>query len=420
MTWLAVAYSVHGLLFRDGFACGFGSRKLELVDRLDDASSILEKARILLRNLPEWMIPNGMVLARDMGYCKIRNPINGATITGEGGDEIGRGGRTSIYFIDESAFLEHPHRVEASLLANTDCRIDISTHNGPGTVFYQKRMSGAVEVFIMDWRDDPRKDDAWYAKKCAEIDDPVIIAQEIDRDATASVEGICIPAAWVRAAVNLKLTPSAETVAGLDIAEYGQDRNVIIGRRGPVVLMPVDWGKVNTNETAWKAADEAERISAKLLNYDCIGIGAGVRGAYESNAERKLTFEPHALNSGESPSENVWPDGVTSKERFLNKRAELWWIARVRFEKTYEHVMGLAVHKPEEMISIPNHHQLITELSLPLYHRTTTGKTKIEAKEDMRKRGVKSPNFADALIYSLESPPSVFVPVAMAGKARRA
>jgi phage terminase large subunit len=49
------------------------------------------------------------------------------------------------------------------------------------------------------------------------------------------------------------------------------------------------------------------------------------------------------------------------------------------------------------MISIPNHPRLIAELSQTLHHSTETGKIKLESKEDMARRGVKSPDFADAL-----------------------
>ena len=73
----------------------------------------------------------------------------------------------------------------------------------------------------------------------------------------------------------------------------------------------------------------------------------------------------------------------------------------MRFEKAYEHVTEGKAHPPEEMISIPNHPQLIAELSQPLIERRETGKVQIESKDRMRRRGVKSPNFADSLVLSL-------------------
>jgi hypothetical protein len=185
-------------------------------------------------------------------------------------------------------------------------------------------------------------------------------------------------------------------VAGLDIGEEGPDLTVLMPRAGPVVLPPISWGRCNTTETAWRARDEAVRVGARTVNYDVGGVGVGVRGPWDS-AEKNLPFEAEAVNAGEAPTGNRWPDGRTSKELFLNLRAELWWALRRRFEKTYEHVEGKAKHPPEDMISIPDHPELIAQLSWPLHCRTDTGKIKVESKADMRKRGLKSPDFADAL-----------------------
>ena len=97
--------------------------------------------------------------------------------------------------------------------------------------------------YPLHWRDDPRKGEAWYANKVATLD-PVTVAQEIDIDYSASVEGIMIPAAWVRAAVGLQLTKSGRRVAGQDVAAFGRDRNVNIDRTGPVVESIDEWGPV--------------------------------------------------------------------------------------------------------------------------------------------------------------------------------
>lgn len=403
LTWLCCAYAVHAWLFREGFKGGFGSRKLDLVDRLGDLDSIFEKMRFLLRNLPVWMLPEGFSMSKHAALYKLINPANGATVTGEGGDEIGRGGRASLYIIDEHAFLRHAKRAESALSQSSRCIIRVSTPNGPGNEFYNKRFSGTVPVFTFHWRDDPRKSPAWYEREKQRIGDPVIVAQEIDINYTASIEGVAIPAAWVRAAVELREVADMETgaapVAALDIAEAGRCRTVLGLRRGPVVSDIIDWGQLNTTQTAFHARDEALQRGATLLSYDCIGVGAGVRGTLDSIAEGGATLRTRALNGGETPSDTVWPDGRTSRERFLNARAEWWWLLRIRFEEAYEFREHGTAHPPDTMISIPNHPQLIAQLSLPLYTRTETGKIQLESKPKMAQRGVASPDFADMLAY---------------------
>jgi hypothetical protein len=408
-TWLCCAYALHGWLFRSGYHVGFGSRKLELVDKKGDPDCIFEKVRFLLRHLPAWMMPAKFTWKEHDCYTKLINPDNGSTITGEGGDQIGRGGRASIYFIDEAAFLEHPQLVERALSQTTRVRIDVSTPNGQGNPFAKKRHGGKVSVFTLHWTCDPRKNRSvrtedgrevfpWYEKQKSRLD-PVTVAQEIDIDYTASVEGICIPAAWVRAAVGLELPVRHDrplpVVAGLDIGEEGNDSTVFTPRAGPLVFDPVSWSKTNTTETAWRARDEAVRVKAELVNYDCGGVGAGVKGTWL--AAGKLPFAANAVQFGESPTDAIWPDGRMAKELFVNLRAEMWWSLRARFERTFEYVTKGIPHPPDELISIPNHPQLIAELSLPLAFRNEAGKIKLESKEAMRRRGVKSPDYGDSL-----------------------
>lgn len=401
-TWLCAAFAVHRLLFFDGDSTGFGSRKLDLVDDLDNPDCIFEKLRFLLRHLPEWMRPAGYSPAKHAKYCTLMNPGNRSTITGEGGTEIGRGGRKSRYFIDEAAFLPNPKTTEAALSQTTRVRIDISTPNGTGNPFHTRRFSGAVPVFTFHWRDDPRKDQAWYEREKRRIGDPVIIAQELDIDYNASIEGVCIPQEWVRSAVGLELRRSGLPIGGWDVADEGRCSNVLICRWGPVVSDVREWGQMDILQSAHHAAEICGELGITALNYDCVGVGAGVRGVFNSS-EGGHVFRPQAVNVGDAPGDRMWPDGKTSRERFRNLRAELWWQMRCRFERAYAYFRlltgepGGAEYPHEEMISIPNHPTLIAQLSMPLYRYTETGKVQLEGKRELQKRGIGSPDFADAL-----------------------
>jgi phage terminase large subunit len=400
VTFLCAAYALHHWLFEPGYAVGFGSHKLEYVDKLGDPKCIFEKIRFMLRRLPPDMLPKGFKWNTDSKRSTLINPENGATITGEGGDDIGRGGRTALYFIDEAAFIERADNIEASLLGNTAVRIDVSTPNGVGNPFYRKRYSGKVPVFTLHWKDDPRKNDAWAAE-IKTRKGSVVFASQFDLDYAASKEGVTIPGIWVRAAIEFPYPQrSSKCIAGVDIGEEGADLSVFLPRWGPVVGPPVHWGCSNTTQTAWRIRDEAWAVGAQEVDYDEPGPGLGVKGTFNSS-EKPLGFLAKPINTGVPPTESIWPDGETSQEKFLNLKAELWWLVRCRFERTYEYVTKQnESHKPEEMISIPNHPQLIQELSIPLHSRTDKGKIKIESKEDLRRRGVKSPDFAEALVLS--------------------
>jgi hypothetical protein len=164
-SWLAVSLSASLCLFRDNFTVGFGSRKEEYVDKLDSPKALFYKIRMFLRLVPP-EFRRGWDGANTRRTCASSSRANGSVITGEAGDNIGRGDRTSMYFVDEAAHLERPELVEASLSATTNCRIDMSSVNGTSNPFAVKRHSfPARQVFTFHWRDDPRKDEAWYEKQ---------------------------------------------------------------------------------------------------------------------------------------------------------------------------------------------------------------------------------------------------------------
>ncbi len=152
-TWMSCAFAVWLWLFFPGSTVGFGSRKEILVDRQGDMQSIFEKIRSIVEHLPAYMKPRGFNERTDSNYMRLLNPENGATIIGEAGDNIGRGGRTSVYFVDEAAHLDHPERIEAALTATTDVRIDISSPR-VGSLFNQW-VSKSASKFIFDVSDCP-------------------------------------------------------------------------------------------------------------------------------------------------------------------------------------------------------------------------------------------------------------------------
>ncbi len=294
-TWLCCAFSVWLWLFWPGAAVGWGSRKADLVDKLGDPDSIFEKMRMIVMMLPRTLWPAGFS-SDMMSHMRFINPENGATVTGESGDNIGRGGRKLIYFKDESAHYERPEKIEAALGDNTNVQIDMSSVNGFGNVFHRRREAGVlwvpgspvqhgkVSIFVMDWTDHPAKTQEWYdARKRKSIDDGLehVFAQEVDRNYAASVEGVIIREAWLRAAIDahvkLGLSDSGGWSAGLDVADEGADRNALAVRKGIVLKSVKEWGARDVGVTTRQALSEVEDLGVVDVGYDCIGIGAGVK-----------------------------------------------------------------------------------------------------------------------------------------------
>ncbi|MCP4251055.1 MAG: hypothetical protein GY778_28795 [bacterium] len=464
LSWCIAAYATYLWLFVPGAAVGIGSYDADNVDQLGIPGSILEKCRIIIRNLPAELKPAGLKDSANghLMHKRLVNPETGSTITGQIGDNIGRGDRTTVYFVDEAAHLKHAELVDASLSATSDCKLFCSTAYGPGG-FFRKTRSDAYAHFRFHWTDDPRKDNTWYAayrKKWG----AVITAQEVDIDHEASVEDICIPATWITACRALpamlpRLRPSMFSgVAGLDVADGGKAKSVFITRHGPIVGKPQRRSKGDTTNTAHWAVDRACEARVPVLNFDSVGVGAGVASTLrhtkamvtvpqmeevptqaleDPKPEAELTIaeiverasqaqdatnliEPapsldpkkrakktqlktQAINVGQPASERVrWADGKTSKEKFANTKGHIWWTLRDRAQKSFEHHLALTgdpdghFHPLDELLLLPDDDDLGRQLSSVKYKYLPTGKIAIESKKELAARGIESPDEAEA------------------------
>lgn len=406
VSWLSIATACSICIFNEGVVGGFGSRKEEYVDKIGSPHSLFDKARTFMRLLPaefvgEWDAPHMRVLFHGTG----------SSITGESGDGIGRGARTSFYFVDEAAFLERPHLVEASLSQTTNCRIDVSTPNGIGNPFAEKRREGEIPVFTFHWRDDPRKGDEWYEEQKAKLD-PITLAQEVDINYSASVEGVLIPSEWVQAAINadekLMIVPSGIRKGALDVADEGRDENAFAGRHGFSLEFIEAWKGVGsdilaTTEKAFLFCDERKY---KSFDYDADGLGVGVRGDARMINERRDTqkLQQVAVGAFQGSGAVFRPDaldasGRCNKDMFANRKAQGWWELRRRFQATYRAVVErVAPECEDDLISIngrlKNLGAVCMELSQPTYSINGAGKILV----DKRPNGTKSPNYADAVM----------------------
>lgn len=426
-TWLCCAYSIWLWLFISNASIGWGSRKEMLIDRLGDADSIFQKMRMILDNLPIWMLPEGFNLRLHATHMKILNPVNASTITGESGDNIGRGGRSLVYFKDESAHYARAELIEAALGDNTDVQIDISSVHGNANIFHRRRHAGETwqagiiptkgktRVFIFDWRHHPGKTQAWYETRRAKAEAEGLLhlfAQEVDRDYSASLDRIIIPQIWVKASIDahLKLNFSDEgrRFSALDVADEGGDKNAQATRFGVVLQACDEWAEGDTGVTSRRALQTCKELKVNELYYDSIGVGAGVKA--ETNRllsageiSHSLRIMPWNAASGPmNPESRLIPGDSYSPRNidfFANMKAQGWWKLRVRFEKTYKAITQGIVYPSDELISLDsssltNLHEIVIQLSQPTQKTSGSGKMLVDKKPD----GTRSPNLADAIM----------------------
>jgi len=418
-TWLVCAFLVKHWLFDYDFVGSVGSRKAELVDKKGDPKCIFHKIRQLIETLPKWLQPYGwQKLDKKM---LIGNPLTRSVISGEGGDQLGRGGRSSFYVVDESAFIERSIVVIGALSQNTDCLLQISTPNGTNNEFYRSIVSGNYPRMTIHWKDDPRKNkwvlgdeigygwDApqgaiypWYERQCLDLN-PIVIAQELDLDYSASVEGILVRSIWVRAAVNAhfkipEIKGRGDIYTGLDVAAGGNNKSVLTIRQGSFTYQEIHrWGDLNPVQLAYTVDDILRKLGVKHLIFDSDGVGMGTSGAFDMIENKPYTVTPFHGASTEGLEDIVINgEDKTAKEKFYNNRAYAWGSLAERFRKTYAVIEGLADYPADELISIPNENTLITQLSQPTIKYSTNGKILLTPKNLL----ASSPDEADSLVYA--------------------
>lgn len=380
VSWLCVAFAVWMFIFHKGTVAGFGSRKEEYVDDLNDPKSLFWKARQFVNLLPVEFRPAGWEPKKHAPFMTLTNPENGSAIVGEAGDNIGRGNRTSIYFKDESAFYERPESIDAALSQTSNCKIDVSTPNGNGNPFYRKRHGGKVKVFTFHWRDDPRKGPEWYTKQQNDLD-PIVLAQEVDIDYNASTNDAWIQGALVEEAQR-KGPADIEVVGlwniGVDAAHMGDDESVITMRRGGLTLPQVARRKLDGPALAGAVMEECATLEAAGGTIGKIVIeldGPGV-SAYDTLKASKYSAVVIGVHTGARLQE----------DRNYNVKARMWREARDHLARG-----GCSIPADEA--------ELKAQLSSYRYGYKD-GRLLMEAKKDYKKRLGKSPDRADSWVLT--------------------
>lgn len=178
---------------------------------------------------------------------------------------------------------------------------------------------------------------------------------------------------------------------GVDVARFGDDLSVIYPRRGrdASTWKPQIFQGLDTMQLASKVADQFWQLHADLCLVDGGGLGAGV-----VDRLRQLRVPVFEVQFGSSP------DGLNTYERaikYANKRSEIWgemrdWLQDGSIASiSIPQVNGSAI-------------TLVDELTAPVYGMTDKEVIQLERKRDMRRRGVLSPDVADALACTFALP----------------
>jgi hypothetical protein len=167
---------------------------------------------------------------------------------------------------------------------------------------------------------------------------------------------------------------------GVDIARMGVDRSVMYRNRGGQIRLVKWWAKKDTHESTLEVKAELSKHGAMQVptTIDIIGYGAAIYDSLRADRSLGTRFQV----AGHQGSERA-----TNPKLFKNRRSESWWNFREMMEE------GLIDLDPED-------EALASHLQSVKWGTDIAGRIYIETKDDLRKRGMPSPDHADSAILS--------------------
>ena len=166
-SWCVIYVFLWFWLFHPNSDFLVGSRKEDVVDKRGDPSTLFEKMRIALDNLPAWMLPPGFTIEDDALSMRIINKANGNSIIGESANPFfGSGGRVKAILLDE--FSKWDVSISESAWTSTAdvtrCRIPVSTPLGSGNKFalLMQGTDTKIKKLTLHWTLHPEKSKGVY------------------------------------------------------------------------------------------------------------------------------------------------------------------------------------------------------------------------------------------------------------------
>lgn len=233
----------------------------------------------------------------------------------------------------------------------------------------------------------------WRRNKIAELKDPLLFKQEYPATAAEAFQmsghDSFIPPDLVLRARKTKADGIGPLVIGYDPAWKGSDRHSMAFRRGRKVHKVESRSKLDTMQGAGWAKQVIDREKPTRMFIDVGGVGAGV---YDRLMEMGYGGVVTAVNFGSAPLE---PQPMDERGRpkggYLNRRAEMWGKSKAWLEEPAG-------------VQVPDSDTLQADACAPGYKYDSLTRVVLESKEDIRKRGLRSPDEWDAIALTFAAP----------------
>lgn len=376
---------------------------------------------------PEPVRPStGAANAKELFFDKLDSGYKVGTAGTKG---VGRSSTIQLFHGSEAAFWPHADTHAAGVLqavpdmAGTEVILE-STANGIGNFFHQRWQdaeSGAsdfIPIFVpWFWQEEYSKEVvdgftmdaeekeyaeryrlsagqmAWRRNKIAELKDANLFKQEYPATAAEAFQmsghdSYITPELIVKAR-KAEHQASGSLVIGYDPAWKGDDRHSMARRRGRKLISVESRQKLDTMEGAGWAKQVIDTEKPAKMFIDVGGIGAGV---YDRLVEMGYGDIVTPINFGSKPFEPQLTDANGKQSGgAVNRRAEMW----MKSKEWLDDPAGA---------DIPDSDSLQADACGPGYKYDSNTRLILESKDDMKRRGVRSPDEWDAVALTFAEP----------------
>ena len=405
-----------------------GIRTFILTHEDQATQNLFEMVNRYHEHCPMFVRPStGAANAKELFFDKLDSGYKVGTAGTKG---VGRSSTIQLFHGSEVAFWPHAETHAAGVLQavpdedGTEVILE-STANGVGNLFHQKwtdaerGVGDFIAVFVpWFWQEEYQKsvpegfemseEDrqyaetygltleqmAWRRNKIAELKDASLFKQEYPATAAEAFQmsghdSFIKPALVAQARKNDR-AESGPLVIGFDPARFGDDGSAMVRRRGRKAFGVERKHKLTTMQGAgWlKLVIDQEKPARVFIDVGGLGIGI-----YDRLVEMGYGETVAAINFGGAPLEppQFGADGKEIGGGPANRRAEIWMKSREWLEQ-------------EGGVDIPDLDSLQADACAPGYKYDSSSRVLLERKEDMRKRGVPSPDEWDALALTFAEP----------------
>lgn len=406
-----------------------GVRCFILTHEQDATNNLFAMVERYHDNCPALVKPEtGAANAKELQFSRLES---GYAVGTAGTKAVGRSQTIQLFHGSEVAFWPNAATHFAGVVqavpdsAGTEIILE-STANGVGGEFHERWQQAErgegdyIAVFVpWFWQDEYRKapgpgftltpDEteyrdahgldneqmAWRRSKIAELKDETLFKQEYPATAAEAFQmsghdSYISPALVLRARKHTA-EASGPLVVGYDPAWKGADRGAMAHRRGRKVSRIECRSKLDTMAGAGWAKQVIDTEKPARMFIDVGGIGAGV---YDRLVEMGYGSTVRAINFGSAPLEPQPTDEAgRPKGGYLNRRAEMWGKSKEWLEEP-----GGA--------DVPDSDSLQADACAPGYKYDSLTRVQLESKEDIRKRGMRSPDEWDAVALTFAEPVS--------------